>query len=220
LRPARAPRGRIKLCGVRTVEDALACASAGADELGIVFARGSKRCVSPAEAARIRGALPPGFPLIGVFLEVPASEALDVLRAVRLDGLQLHGARDPALVGSCRALSGVNLRLIAGLQIQGPESLAALTALAPFDRVLLDGPKGGGSGSAFDWTLARGARERCSQEIFVAGGLTPDNVSAAIDAGRPDGVDVASGIEGPDGFKDEALARLFVTRARAAFARL
>lgn len=210
-----APRLRIKLCGVRSVADALLCAAAGADELGVVFARKSKRWVSVAEAAQIRAKLPPTLPLLGVFEDASAPEVLNVVRKVKLDGLQLHGQRDPALLSLLRTQLFAHLRLVAALQIQGRENLDELSALGAFDRVLLDGPAGGGTGSAFDWTLAKRARELFPGELFIAGGLTPENVAAAVLAARPDGVDVASGIEGPEGSKDEALVRAFVQRARA-----
>lgn len=192
---------RVKLCGVRTVADALLCAGAGADEIGVIFAPKSRRKVSIAEAKAIRDALPAEVPLVGVFLDATLEEVLRTADAVGLQAAQLHGAW----------ASGGRLPLYAALQVTGPESLQPRPGAA---RVLLDGPAGG-SGKSFAWELTARARELHRGELFIGGGLTAENVAAAIAAARPDGVDVAGGIEGPDGFKDEGRVRAFVRAVRS-----
>ena len=191
---------RVKLCGVRTVADALLCASAGADEVGVIFAEGSRRRVSLQTARAIRDALPARVPLVGVFRDQSLDEVLRTVREVGLQAAQIHGAW---LRGPC------DVPLYAALQVTGPESLQQRPGAA---RLLLDGPAGG-SGKTFAWSLAAQARPLCPQ-LFIAGGLTPQNVAQAIAEARPDGVDVAGGIEGPHGFKDPALVRAFVSAAR------
>jgi len=198
---------RIKLCGVRTARDAELCARAGADEVGVVFAPRSRRCVTVKTAREIRAALPDDARLVGVFQDVDLADALRIAGEVGLSALQLHG--------TLPAPSGV-LPLYAALQVEGEPALARLAALRGFRRVLLDGPAGGGRGVSFAWSLARKARELFEAEVFIAGGLAPENVAQAIRAARPDGVDVASGIEGPDGFKDKDRVRDFVAAAHAA----
>ena len=199
---------RIKLCGVRRPEDARLCAEAGADEVGVVFASSSRRRVTFEQAQAIRAALPAGFPLIGVFLDAALDELRATVTAVALAALQLHG-RIP------EGAEGLGLPLFAGLQISSAASLASLEALSGrFARALLDGPRAG-SGQPFPWELARAARARFHGEIFVAGGLNPGNVAEAVRLAAPDGVDVASGIEGDDGFKDPARVRAFVAAVRA-----
>ena len=198
---------RIKLCGVRRARDAELCARAGADEVGVVFAPRSRRCVTLETAREIRAALPAAARLVGVFQDVELTEALRVAEEVGLSAVQLHG--------KLPAPSGM-LPLYAAVQVDGEPALARLEALRGFRRVLLDGPAGGGGGVSFAWALAQKARALCSAEVFISGGLTPENVAQAIEAGRPDGVDVASGIEGPDGFKDAGRVRDFVAAARAA----
>jgi phosphoribosylanthranilate isomerase len=195
---------RIKLCGVRRPEDAVLCAAAGADEVGIVFAERSKRRITVDEARRIRKALPGHIPLVGVFQDAPLEEALRIAREVGLAALQFHG-KLPA--------PGGDLPLYAALQVNGAE-LSGMSDLAGFSRVLLDGPAGG-SGVSFAWSVARTARGK-GAEVFVAGGLHAGNVAEAIRAAEPDGVDVASGIEGSDGFKDATLLHAFVRAARGA----
>lgn len=204
---------RIKLCGVRRVEDALVCARAGADEIGVVFAPQSKRRVTLAEAAAIRAALPSKVPLVGVFQDATLDELAEAAREVRLWALQLHGKLPVGLLD--HPLASVH-RLVAALHVDGPATLERLPHLAGYARVLLDGPKGGGSGTSFDWALALEAHKRFRGEVFIAGGLDPQSVAAAVRAASPDGVDVASGIEGPDGFKDKARVEAFVAAARAA----
>jgi phosphoribosylanthranilate isomerase len=215
---------RIKLCGVRTPADALLCAQAGADEIGVIFAAQSRRRVTLETARAIRDALPAHLPLVGVFLDASAEEVLAAARAVGLAAAQLHGAwPGDAAAGAEEALAGAGaarpldggaaLPLYAALQVDGERALEALARRATAARVLLDGPAGG-SGQTFAWSLATRARALHKAELFIAGGLTPENVAQAIREAQPDGVDVASGIEGPDGFKDAAKVRAFVAAAR------
>ena len=194
---------RIKLCGVRTVEDALLCAEAGADEIGVIFAARSKRCVSLLTAQAIRAALPASLPLVGVFLDATLSEVERVVRAAGLQAAQLHGAWPAAKA---------TFPLYAALQVAGAESLQPRPGAA---RILLDGPAGG-SGKSFAWSLAAPARALYDAPLFIAGGLTKDNVAQAIAEAKPAGVDAASGIENAQGYKDPALVRAFVQAARGA----
>lgn len=193
---------RVKLCGVRTAGDALLCAEAGADEIGVVFAARSRRRVTVAEAKAIRDALPAQVALVGVFLDAALEEVLRIAREVGLQAAQLHGSAWPGAAA---------LPLYAALQVTGRDSLQPRPGAA---RLLLDGPAGG-SGKSFAWELAAAAREVHPGELFIAGGLTAENVAQAIAAARPDGVDVAGGIEGRDGFKDPDRVRAFVRAARS-----
>jgi len=194
---------KIKLCGVRTVADALLCAEEGADEIGVIFAASSRRRVTMEQAKAIRDALPAGVPLVGVFLDAELSEVVRVADEVGLQAAQLHGAL-PA--GTAR------FPLYAALQVTSEDSLQPRPGAA---RILLDGPAAG-SGKSFAWSLAARARALHGGELFVAGGLTPENVARAIAEARPSGVDVASGIEGADGYKDGERVRAFVRAARGA----
>jgi phosphoribosylanthranilate isomerase len=196
--------GRIKLCGIRTAIDAIACAEEGADELGVVFAARSKRRVTVEAAKQIRDAVLPGIPIVGVFLDAPLEEVLRTVRAAGLQAAQLHGAW----------ASDEAFPFYAAVQVEGPESLMTRPGAA---RVLLDGPAGG-SGKSFAWSLAAQARKRFGQvPLYIAGGLHAGNVAEAIQEAQPDGVDVSSGIEDERGFKDRARVRAFVRAAREAF---
>lgn len=213
---------RIKLCGVRTPADALLCAEAGADEIGVIFAAKSRRRVTLDQARAIRDALPARIPLIGVFLDATPAAVAAAVRAIGLSAAQLHGAWFPAVPGAAGTAylpppSGgplPSLPLYAALQVADERALEALAKCSTAARVLLDGPAGG-SGKTFAWSLAARARQLHPAPLFIAGGLTPDNVVQAIREALPDGVDVASGIEGLDGFKDAAKVRSFVKAVRS-----
>ena len=192
---------KIKLCGVRTVNDALLCAEAGADEIGVIFAAQSKRRVNVETARAIREALPAAIPVVGVFKDTTLDEVLRTVFEAGLQAAQLHGTWH----------AGADLPLYAALQVTGEDALQPRPGAA---RVLLDGPAGG-SGVPFAWSLAEKARALFSGvPLFISGGLTPGNVAQAIAQARPSGVDVASGIENETGFKDLAKVRAFVRAAR------
>ena len=195
---------KIKLCGVRTVDDALLCAEAGADEIGVIFAAKSKRRVTLETARAIREALPPAVPVVGVFMDQPIDEVMRTVFEAGLQAAQLHGAWPGG---------DADLPLYAALQVTGED---ALQARAGASRILLDGPAGG-SGISFAWSLAQKARGMFpGVPIFVSGGLTAENVAQAISEARPSGVDVASGIENASGYKDAQRVRAFMRAARGA----
>jgi phosphoribosylanthranilate isomerase len=195
--------GRIKLCGMRTPEDAVFCAEAGADELGVIFAERSKRKVTLETAREIRKAVPQRVPIVGVFLDASLEEVLKTVRDAGLQAAQLHGMWS----------TSDSFPFYAALQVIGPGSLQPRFGAA---RVLLDGPAGG-SGKSFAWSLAAEARKLYEAPLYIAGGLTAENVAEAIREARPDGVDVASGIEDERGFKSKERVRAFVRAAREAF---
>ncbi|HEU4533830.1 MAG TPA: phosphoribosylanthranilate isomerase [Polyangiaceae bacterium] len=194
-------RPRVKVCGVTRREDALLAAALGADALGFVFWRPSKRYLEPAAARAIVEALPPFVTPVGLFVD-EAPEAIEAAaRASGVRALQLHGREAPA---ACRGLSRPVLKAVA---VDGP---AALERADDYDvwGLVLDAPFGGGSGRGFDWTLVERRRPRAP--FLVAGGLTPDNVGEAIARLSPHGVDVASGVESAPGVKDpRKLERFF-----------
>src|SRR5258708_11043456 len=164
-RDARAGAGmavRIKLCGVRPVQDALPCVAEGADEVGVIFAARSKRRVEVATARAIREALPIRIPLVGVFLDAALAEVTQTARAVGLAAAQLHGAW---LTGSAP------LPFYAALQVTGEDSLQPRPGAA---RVLLDGPAGG-SGESVAWALAHKAPALLDAPLFLSGGATAGN---------------------------------------------
>ena len=204
---------QIKICGVTNLEDALAAAEAGADMLGFNFYPKSPRYVPPREARRIVESLPPGVKGYGVFVNEEGPEVVKaVAREAGLGAVQLHGDESPEF---CEALGG--LVTVKALRV-GPGFEVARARLYKTDALLLDSYSGdayGGTGKTFDWSLARETREAVGR-LFLAGGLTPETVGAAVEAVRPFAVDVCSGVESRPGRKDHALVRRFVEAARAA----
>lgn len=198
---------RIKLCGLTREEDIEVANLLRPDYVGFVFARKSRRCVSPDAALSLRRRLNPEIRVVGVFVrEAPAVVAALLDRGV-IDLAQLHGGEDGTYL---RALRGLTDRpIIQALRVESDEDLlTARDSLA--DHILLDhGP--GGTGTAFDWSLLRDF----DRPYFLAGGLDPGNVVEAIRALHPFAVDVSSGIE-TDGRKDPEKMRAFVEAVRAA----
>ena len=214
---------RIKICGITSSDDARAAVAAGADAIGLNFYPRSKRFVSPEVAAQIAAALPDDVIAVGVFVNTAAEEINEVARQVGLDCVQLHGDEPPAF--AAQLAPGVLVVRAHRCGVDGLAPLAQyLTACRAAgrvpDAVLVDADAGGdygGTGEAADWSLV--AREKHvlgEVPLVLAGGLTADNVAAAVTAVRPHGVDVASGVESAPGQKDAALVQRFVAAARQA----
>ena len=199
----------IKICGLRTLEAARIVAESGADLIGFVFAN-SKRKIDVATAATISAAVK-GPGKVGVFVNQPLSEVLEIADHCRLDYLQLHGEESPDY---CRSL---NRPVIRACRV-GPDFTPAAVTDYPADYLLLDSfvpGQSGGTGIPFDWRAVSLRIGRPRQKFLVAGGLTPENVPDAIRILNPDGVDVSGGVE-TDGVKDPDKIRRFIAAARSA----
>jgi len=200
----------VKVCGITSVDDAVAVARAGADAVGLVFWPGSPRRVDLETARRISAALPPFVLRVGVFVDAPREELVRTSEEVGLDVLQLHGQEAP------EDLAGLPRRVIKAVHVgPGFDLESALRYQGKADGILLDSRPGGvsgppgGTGATFDWSLAREVRENVPF-LMLAGGLTPENVARALTAVRPDGVDVSTGVESAPGRKDHAKVRAFL----------
>jgi phosphoribosylanthranilate isomerase len=202
----------VKICGVTRPEDAAAAVAAGADWIGINFWPQSKRRADLAQALDVAAAARAvrfGVTIVGVFVDEQPERIEELAGRVPLDRIQLHGDETPA---ACAAFGGRAFKAIA----LGAE--ADLERIAAFggDTVLIDTPSAGrgGSGVTGDWELARRAVAAGGPRILLAGGLTADNVAAAVRAVGPWGVDVASGVESAPGIKDADKVRRFIEEAR------
>lgn len=202
---------RIKICGVTTLEDALACCEAGADAIGFNFAPESKkrgRYIDPDVALKIVEQLPPMVTSVAVCVNESLKRITDFLSF--LDRVQLHGEESPdfCLPFGYRAIKA--FRAAPGFHVESMLTYAVgaylLDAWTPDDR--------GGTGKTFDWTLARAA-VALGKPVILAGGLTPANVAEAVRQVRPYGVDTAGGVESAPGKKDHAAIKDFVRNAKS-----
>ncbi len=196
---------RSKICGITRIEDALAAAEAGADAIGLVFYAKSPRAVSIQQARDIVAALPAFVTTVGLFVNASRGELNEILGAVALDLLQFHGDETPA---DCESF---HRPYIKALRVQSGDDIALLAApYASARGILLDtfvSGVPGGTGAAFDWSLVP---HDLSQPVILAGGLSADNVQAAIKQVRPYAVDVSGGVEASKGIKDAAKIRAFM----------
>lgn len=201
---------RVKICGITNLEDARQAVAAGADALGFVFYPKSPRYLSPMEAAAIIGGLPPFVTSVGLFVNETPAEINRTVAAVGLDVVQLHGDEQPK---DCN-IEGV--RVVKALRVRDAQSLTGAEEF-PVAALLLDAwcdQTYGGTGTCFDWALAR--RLTARHPLILAGGLTPENVIDAVRQVRPYAVDVSSGVESSPGKKDHQKVAEFICRARNA----
>ncbi len=223
-------RVRVKVCGITRPQDAAACAALGVDFLGLIFAA-SPRQVTPARAGEVCAAAPSAR-WVGVFVDAPLEELIEVVTTTGLGWVQLHGRETTEYCAALRERCGVKvIRAVSpGLAPDSPDSLnspdspdsrnspnsssspdavgawGAWGALGAADYLLLDLPKGVPAAERDRRRRAlwreAGRYEQRGEHLFLAGGLTPANVREAIAAVGPHAVDVASGVEHEPGIKD------------------
>jgi phosphoribosylanthranilate isomerase len=208
----------VKICGLTDPSAMAAAVDGGARWLGLVFYPPSPRALSPEAAADLAAQVPEDRTLVGVFVD-PDDALLDqVLARARLDAVQLHGAESPERVQEIKARTGC--AVIKALQVAEPPDLATVRHYAAVaDMLLFDarppkerGRLPGGNGLAFDWRLLQDLR--LSRPWLLSGGLSADNLAAAVTLCRPPAVDVSSGVERRPGRKDPAKIRQFLALAR------
>jgi phosphoribosylanthranilate isomerase len=209
---------RVKLCGVADPADARRVAELRVWALGMIFWPGSPRACPVEDAEAIGAELHRKLELVGVFVNASLDEVAELADRCRLSMLQLHGDEGPAYCREAARRTGAKVMKAARVR-----DAAQVHDLERFhtDFHLLDAysPRTpGGTGESFDWELAR--LHPGSPPVVLSGGLTPDNVGAAIEAGRPFAVDVASGTEASPGRKDPAKLTAFLRAVEAADARL
>lgn len=194
----------IKICGLRTVADVEAAAAAGADAMGVVLSSSSPRAVAPEQAHELVAAAARRLTTVLVVHDVTIEEAIDRARQIGVDVLQLHGYSEAADRLAARELPRTwrAVAATAGRAVVGEHGEEAL---------LLDSPT---PGSGQRWDLAD-LDARPQGRWLLAGGLSPDNVAAAIRGADPWGVDVSSGVEATRGTKDHDLIHRFVAAARS-----
>jgi phosphoribosylanthranilate isomerase len=203
---------RVKICGVTTVADALFAVECGADLIGLNFYPSSPRCVSFSTAQAIRAVLPDHIWCVGVFVNAEREHIATLLKQLHFHALQFHGDETAA------DLRGWSCLTIKAVRVPADGSLPQVEPV-PSDYLLLDTYRTGrygGTGEAFAWDMAAALPQASRQRLLLAGGLTPENVAAAVRTVRPWAVDVASGVESTPGHKDPNKVRAFITNAKTA----
>jgi len=202
-------RVRVKYCGITRLEDAQAAASLGADAVGFLLTKRSKRFIEPSRARAIRETLPAFVSAVVLFNDDDEAWIAESLRIVKPDLIQFHGTESRAL---CESFGERYVKTIG----MGDEGAIERTVAEHPNAVayLLDSNKPGeqgGSGVTFDWSRIP---TNLPKPIILAGGLTCDNVGLAIRTVRPYAVDLASGIESAPGIKDAEKMRRFIEEVR------
>jgi phosphoribosylanthranilate isomerase len=196
---------RVKICGVTSLGDAKLAADAGAWAIGMIFAEESKRRVDPAVAAEIGATMRRRIEVVGVFLNHPLDEVVELADLCSLTMLQLHGDEGPTFCAEAGRRTGCSV--VKAARVKDKASVQALRSFrVGVDFHLLDayveGATRGGTGETFQWALAksRGA----GPPLILSGGINPENVADAVARVRPFAVDSASGTEASPGVKDPA----------------
>jgi phosphoribosylanthranilate isomerase len=210
------PRIRVKICGVKSVEEVRMAADAGADAIGLNFHAPSPRYVDPHVAAPLIRALPPFLTAVGVFVEQPVRQMCALAYQLGLRSVQWVGREPPTddtypfgLIAAFRVQLAADLNVVRAYVEQ------MRTAGRAPGAVMIDAHvpgQYGGTGQAAPWDLLAGFDP--GVPLILAGGLTPENVAEAIRIVRPYGVDVASGVEASPGRKDPQRVRQFVEAVR------
>jgi phosphoribosylanthranilate isomerase len=201
----------IKICGITCVEDAAAAVAAGADALGFNFYKPSPRYITPETAREIIKQLPRSVLTVGVFVNESQQMIRSVAGETGIAAVQLHGDESPTYCADLATKLLVFKTLAASrdvdIQLAGEYEVEAFL-LDTEDRTLR-----GGTGRVFDWSIARQFK-RFIPKLILAGGLSPENIQAAIETVRPYGVDACSSLEDTPGKKNHERMRAFVERAR------
>ncbi|MCE5186934.1 MAG: phosphoribosylanthranilate isomerase [Planctomycetaceae bacterium] len=197
---------KIKVCGITNMEDAQAAIDMGADILGFNFYARSPRYIEPAAAMEIIRKLPAFVDTSGVFVNVPLRDIHHMTNSGMFNWVQFHGDETPDF---CRQFRHWNIRTVKAVRVQSEDSIRRALEYPTYALLLdaYDSTLYGGTGKTFDWSLIKHFPRR----VFIAGGITPENVSKALESGAY-GIDICSGIESRPGKKDhKKMKRLFDT---------
>lgn len=198
---------RVKICGNTNPGDALLAKELGADFIGLIFAE-SKRKVSVDRAAEIIRAITPFEQVVGVFANQPKQEVEAVAKRLKLGWIQFHGDETSRY---CQHFSDRGYQVIKTFRIKDELSLKRIDEynVAAFLFDTYSKTETGGSGKTFDWSLIED-KPFVHEKLFLAGGLTIDNLKSAVTRVKPYAVDVASGVEREPGIKDPELLKKFI----------
>jgi len=211
----------VKICGIKSIEDARAAAAAGANELGFhVGLTGARAPLEAEQVGKIIAQLPAGISSVMVTSITEPEELIARAQETGADVLQLYGDAMPEAIREVKkAMPDIKVWKV--LNVSDESSIAkakeyegATDAIA-LDTLNKETGVRGGTGKTHDWNISRKIVESISIPVILAGGLTPENVADAIRTVRPYGVDVNSGVSNPDGSKNIEKVKLFIERAPA-----
>jgi phosphoribosylanthranilate isomerase len=201
----------VKICGITNLEDALAAVAAGADALGFNFYKPSPRYIKPQHALEIVEQLPDSILTVGVFVNEEAETVRGIADGARLRALQLHGDETPEY---CRELA-TDFYVIKAFAVSDTFDIRAVERYK-VEAIMLDTKHNnlrGGTGRVFDWSVALRVAPTIPK-LFLAGGLSPENVKNAVEIVRPFAVDACSALEDTPGKKNPERMRVFVNAVR------
>ena len=182
---------KVKICGITNLEDALLSAKFGADALGFNFYEKSPRYIAPEKAREITTELPTHVLKVGVFVNESLNKIIEIVAITNLDAIQLHGEETPEFVRELKTKT--NLQIIKAFRVS-PEFKPEDVLQYEVDAILLDAysqHEHGGTGGTFDWKVARKVQE-IFPKMYLAGGLSAENIREAILAVKPFAVDALS----------------------------
>jgi len=211
---------KVKICGFTNENDVKLAMDLGVDMVGAIMVSASKRCLDVESAKKVLGAASGKAAKVAVVMPRSLDELKTLENQLKPDYLQMHPTIPTAELRKARESLDAGLILVVPVPPKVTDRRAfvddAIKVAELCDILLIDtkGPSGGGTGLTHDWTLSREIRDSIDKPVFLAGGLNPSNVAEAIKAIRPDGVDVASGVESSSGGKDPVLMREFIKAAR------
>ena len=200
----------VKICGITNLDDALAAIAAGADALGFNFYKPSPRYITPQAAREIVEQLPESLLTVGVFVNEEAEDVRKIAKEVGLRALQLHGDESAEY---CRELA--DFYVIKAFAVSDTFDIQATHAYK-VEALMLDTKHNslrGGTGRVFDWSVAQQA-VLTIPKLFLAGGLSPENVQNAVEIVRPFAVDACSALEDTPGKKNHERMRVFINTVR------
>jgi phosphoribosylanthranilate isomerase len=198
----------VKICGITTLADAMVAVEAGADALGFNFYRPSPRYIRPEKAREIIDRLPESILKVGVFVNEDVESVARIATEANLSAVQLHGDESPEY---CHKLAGQYVIKV----FRAGDGVDVETY--GVDAIMLDTKDDllrGGTGRVFDWSIAQRTNDS-TPKLFLAGGLSPENVAEAITTVRPYAVDACSSLEESPGRKDHTRVRAFVKAVRS-----
>ena len=200
---------RIKICGIKHLDDALKAVECGADAIGLIFVEKSPRYTSLAAARVIAESLPPFVTVVGLFMDALEETVREALKVVPLNLLQFHGEESPEFCDQ------FEMPYIKVLRMRENVNVVAFAQEYPNAAGILldtyDKGVGGGTGQSFDWSLIP---EDIPLPLILAGGLNPENVASAVETVKPYAVDVSSGVESERAIKDHKKIEQFINEVQ------